>query len=246
MPEFGVLKWSRGVGLHHIVICANIWKYQRLGGWAQPGNRFMSCMRARGVYVLWAQGKNLVWNGSIWVEPLWGDAHTYHTTKVAIPSVCAPFMLPFVWLSDTACTWIPNFPAEENSRKKKQKMTHRDEDDGSEEPQEPEERFQKKNGYHFGVDFGDRIYAHSTHSMLTLHFILHTLRSLKLTLHSLYTPLQLQNKVPMQHDKKTFKSMFPRESLDLQSWSWLIVCQGAWEHTFRNMFWSICQYVFLF
>ena len=102
----------------------------------------------------------------------------------------------------------------------------------------------EKNGYHFGVDFGDRIYAHSTHSMLTLHFILHTLRSLKLTLHSLYTPLQLQNKVPMQHDKKTFKSMFPRESLDLQSWSWLIVCQGAWEHTFRNMFWSICQYVF--
>ena len=38
-----------------------------------------------------------------------------------------------------------------------------------------------------------------------------------------------------------FKSMFPSESLDLQSWPWLVVCQGAWEHTFRNMFRSICQ-----
>ena len=35
--------------------------------------------------------------------------------------------------------------------------------------------------------------------------------------------------------------MFPSESLDLQSWSWLVVCQGAWEQTFRNMFPSICQ-----
>ena len=35
--------------------------------------------------------------------------------------------------------------------------------------------------------------------------------------------------------------MFPSESLDLQSWSWLVVCQGAWEHTFRNIFQSICQ-----
>ena len=41
--------------------------------------------------------------------------------------------------------------------------------------------------------------------------------------------------------KTPCKSMFPSESLDLQSWSWLIVCQGAWEHTFRNMFPSICQ-----
>ena len=41
-----------------------------------------------------------------------------------------------------------------------------------------------------------------------------------------------------------FKSMFPSESLDLQSWPWLVVCQGAWEHTFRNMFRSICQVVF--
>ena len=38
-----------------------------------------------------------------------------------------------------------------------------------------------------------------------------------------------------------FKSMFPSESSDLQNWSWLVVCQGAWEHTFRNMFRSICQ-----
>ena len=37
------------------------------------------------------------------------------------------------------------------------------------------------------------------------------------------------------------KSMFPSESLNLQSWSWLVVCQGAWERTFRNMFRSICQ-----
>ena len=41
--------------------------------------------------------------------------------------------------------------------------------------------------------------------------------------------------------KAPCKFMFPRESLDLQSWSWLVVCQGAWEHTFRNMFRSICQ-----
>ena len=43
-----------------------------------------------------------------------------------------------------------------------------------------------------------------------------------------------------------FKSMFPSESLDLQSGSWLVVCQGAWEHTFRNMFRSICQDVVFF
>jgi len=43
--------------------------------------------------------------------------------------------------------------------------------------------------------------------------------------------------------------MFPSESLDLPSWSWLLVCQGAWEHTFRNTFqsiWSRCGfYVFI-
>ena len=137
------------------------------------------------------------------------------TTKVAIPSVCAPFMLPFIWLSDTACTQISNFPAEENSRKKKQKMkmknqkkqkmkmkkkkqkmtTHRDEDDGSEEPQEPEERFQK-------VPFWSRFWRQNLRSLYALYahstLILHTLHPLKLTLHSLYTPLQLKNKVPMQ------------------------------------------------
>ena len=46
--------------------------------------------------------------------------------------------------------------------------------------------------------------------------------------------------------KTPCKSMFPSESLDLQSWSWLVVCQGAWEQTFRNMFRSICQDVFFY
>ena len=44
--------------------------------------------------------------------------------------------------------------------------------------------------------------------------------------------------------KAPCKSTFPRESLDLQSWSWLVVCQGVWEHTFRNMLRSICQAFF--
>ena len=39
-----------------------------------------------------------------------------------------------------------------------------------------------------------------------------------------------------QEYKTPCKFMFPSESLDLQSWSWLVVCQGAWEQTFRNIF----------
>ena len=180
-----------------------------------------------------------------------------HTTKVAIPSVCAPFMLPFIWLSDTACTQISNFPAEENSRKKKQKMkmknqkkqkmkmkkkkqkmtTHRDEDDGSEEPQEPEERFQKKM-----VTVLESILE--TESTLTLRTLCslytHSTHSTPTQAHSTLT-LHSPTATKQSSHATTFKSMFPRESLDLQSWSWLIVCQGAWEHTFRNMFWSICQ-----
>ena len=43
--------------------------------------------------------------------------------------------------------------------------------------------------------------------------------------------------------KTPCKSIIPRVSLDLQGVSWLVVCQRVWEHTFRNMFGSICQAV---
>jgi hypothetical protein len=42
-----------------------------------------------------------------------------------------------------------------------------------------------------------------------------------------------------------YKSMFPSESFDHQSWSWKVVCQGAWEHTFKNIFWLVCQKAFV-
>ena len=41
---------------------------------------------------------------SMWVEPLRGDTHKHHITRVAIPSISVPVMFPCTWLNDAACT----------------------------------------------------------------------------------------------------------------------------------------------